>query len=96
VAGLAQLLRPRPIPPFCSLFLPCSRSSTRSGRRASFFYGFTKDFSSPDRVKIAALVGFYSLLIMFGALWASTYILSFFGVSIDAHAHRGAGDGDRS
>ncbi len=51
---------------------------------ALIFYGFTKDFSSPDRVKIAALVGFYSLLIMFGALWAGTYILSFFGVSIDA------------
>ena len=51
---------------------------------ALIFYGFTKDFSSPDRVKVAALVGFYSLLIMFGALWAGTYILSFFGVSIDA------------
>jgi multiple antibiotic resistance protein len=51
---------------------------------ALIFYGFTKDFSSPDRVKVAALVGFYSLLIMFGALWAGTYILSFFGVSIAA------------
>jgi multiple antibiotic resistance protein len=51
---------------------------------ALIFYGFTKDFSSLDRVKIAARVGFYSLLIMFGALWTGTYILSFFGVSIDA------------
>src|ERR1700677_1635467 len=51
---------------------------------ALIFYGFTKDFSSIDRVKVAARVGFYSLLIMFGALWAGTYILSFFGVSIDA------------
>ena len=51
---------------------------------ALIFYGFTKDFSSQDRVKVAALVGFYSLLIMFGALWTGTYLLSFFGVSIDA------------
>jgi multiple antibiotic resistance protein len=51
---------------------------------ALIFYGFTKDFSSQDRVKVAARVGFYSLLIMFGALWAGTYVLSFFGVSIDA------------
>jgi multiple antibiotic resistance protein len=51
---------------------------------ALIFYGFTKDFSSQDRVRVAARVGFYSLLIMFGALWAGTYVLSFFGVSIDA------------
>jgi multiple antibiotic resistance protein len=51
---------------------------------ALIFYGFTKDFSSLDRTKVAARVGFYSLLIMFGALWFGTYILSFFGVSIDA------------
>src|SRR5258708_1144433 len=36
---------------------------------ALIFYGFTKDFRSSDRVKVAARVGFYSLLIMFGALW---------------------------
>ncbi|HSV00188.1 MAG TPA: MarC family protein [Roseiarcus sp.] len=51
---------------------------------ALIFYGFTKDFNSLDRVKVAARVGFYSLLIMFGALWFGTAILSFFGVSIDA------------
>ncbi len=51
---------------------------------ALIFYGFTKDFNSLDRMKVAARVGFYSLLIMFGALWFGTFILSFFGVSIDA------------
>jgi multiple antibiotic resistance protein len=51
---------------------------------ALIFYGFTKDFGSSDRVRVAARVGFYSLLIMFGALWTGTYILAFFGVSIDA------------
>ena len=62
---------------------------------ALIFYGFTKDFSSLDRVKVAARVGFYSLLIMFGALWTGTYILSFFGVSIDA-LRIGGRDGDRA
>jgi multiple antibiotic resistance protein len=51
---------------------------------ALIFYGFTKDLGSLDRLKVAARVGFYSLLIMFGALWGGTYILSFFGVSLDA------------
>ena len=51
---------------------------------ALIFYGFTKDFGSSDRVKVASRVALYSLLVMFGALWAGTYVLSFFGVSIDA------------
>ena len=51
---------------------------------ALIFYGITKDFAPRDRVKVAAWVGFYSLLIMFGALWAGAYVLRFFGVSIDA------------
>jgi multiple antibiotic resistance protein len=51
---------------------------------ALIFYGFTKNFSSDDRRKVAASVGFYSLLVMFGALWAGAYVLSFFGVSLDA------------
>jgi multiple antibiotic resistance protein len=51
---------------------------------ALIFYGVTKDFSTADREKVAALVGLYSLLIMFGALWAGAYVLRFFGVSIDA------------
>ena len=51
---------------------------------ALIFYGVTKDFSPADKEKVAALVGVYSLLIMFGALWAGAYVLRFFGVSIDA------------
>ena len=51
---------------------------------ALIFYGVTKDFSLTDKEKVAALVGVYSLLIMFGALWAGAYVLRFFGVSIDA------------
>jgi multiple antibiotic resistance protein len=51
---------------------------------ALIFYGLTKDFARADKEKVAALVGLYSLLIMFGALWAGAYVLRFFGVSIDA------------
>ena len=51
---------------------------------ALIFYGVTKDFSPDDRENIAARVGLYSLLIMFGALWAGALVLHFFGVSIDA------------
>jgi multiple antibiotic resistance protein len=51
---------------------------------ALIFDGFTKDFDPEDRSKIAARVGFYSLLIMFGAMWGGTYVLHFFGVSIAA------------
>ena len=51
---------------------------------AFIFYGVTKDFASADRVKTAAQVGLYALLIMFGALWAGAGVLNFFGVSIEA------------
>lgn len=51
---------------------------------ALIFFGVTKDFAPQDREKIAARVGLYSLLIMFGALWAGADVLRFFGVSIDA------------
>ena len=51
---------------------------------ALIFDGVTKDFAHVDRIKVARLIGVYSLLIMFGALWTGAYVLNFFGVSIDA------------
>jgi multiple antibiotic resistance protein len=51
---------------------------------AFIFDAVTRSFDHADRVKIAAWVAFYSLLVMFGALWAGVYVLNFFGVSIDA------------
>jgi len=51
---------------------------------ALIFSAYTRRFAHSDRVKVAGLVGIYSLLIMFGALWTGEYVLSFFGVSIDA------------
>src|SRR5271165_2125294 len=51
---------------------------------ALIFDAVTANFSHADRVRVAARVGFYSLLVMFGALWGGAYVLNFFGVSIDA------------
>jgi multiple antibiotic resistance protein len=51
---------------------------------ALIFDGFMRNFAGEDRVKVASLVGLYSLLIMFGALWSGAYILNFFGVSLEA------------
>jgi len=51
---------------------------------ALIFDAVTAGFSHADRVRVASRVGLYSLLVMFGALWAGAYVLSFFGVSIVA------------
>ena len=51
---------------------------------ASFLTASTRGFSHARRTKVAAPVGLYSLLIMFGALWGGVYVLNFFGVSLDA------------
>jgi multiple antibiotic resistance protein len=51
---------------------------------ALIFDSFTRGFSHTERTKVAARVGLYSLLIMFGALWGGVYVLNFFGVSLDA------------
>ena len=51
---------------------------------ALIFSVYTRAFSRPDRLTTAELVGLYSLMIMFCALWGGAYVLSFFGVSIDA------------
>ena len=51
---------------------------------ALIFDSFTRGFSHARRTKVAARVGLYSLLIMFGALWGGVYVLNFFGVSLDA------------
>jgi MarC family integral membrane protein len=40
--------------------------------------------SHDERKGIAARIGLYSLLIMFGSLWIGANLLSFFGVSLDA------------
>lgn len=51
---------------------------------ALIFSQVTADRTHEQRVVLARLIGFYSALIMLGALWAGAYILGFFGVSLAA------------
>jgi multiple antibiotic resistance protein len=51
---------------------------------AFIFNEVTANLSHEDRARVAGRVGLYSLLVMLGALWAGTYILNFFGVTIAA------------
>jgi multiple antibiotic resistance protein len=37
-----------------------------------------------ERAHLARLVGLYSLIVMMGALWAGSYLLAFFGISLAA------------
>ena len=51
---------------------------------AFIFREATADRTHDGRVALARLVGLYSLLVMLTALWAGSYVLSFFGISIAA------------
>lgn len=51
---------------------------------ALIFAQITADRSHAERVGLARRIGFYSALIMLGALWVGAEILGFFGISIAA------------
>lgn len=51
---------------------------------AFIFREATAERTHEGRVALARRVGFYSLLVMLTALWAGSYVLSFFGISIAA------------
>jgi multiple antibiotic resistance protein len=51
---------------------------------AFIFDSVTAHLTHVERARLAGKVGLYSLLVMLGALWAGTYVLNFFGVSIAA------------
>ena len=51
---------------------------------AFVFDGVTAGFGRAQRERIAGLVGIYSFIVMFVALWAGAYVLNFFGVSLYA------------
>jgi multiple antibiotic resistance protein len=51
---------------------------------ALIFSQVTADRTHAERGELALRIGFYSALIMLGALWGGAYILSFFGVSLAA------------
>ena len=51
---------------------------------AFIFREATADRTHAQRVVLARRVGIYSLLVMLVALWAGSYVLAVFGISIDA------------
>jgi multiple antibiotic resistance protein len=51
---------------------------------ALIFSQVTADRSHAERLNIARRIGFYSAVVMLGALWGGAYILAFFGVSLAA------------
>lgn len=51
---------------------------------AFIFREATADRTHEERVKLARRVGLYSLLVMLVALWAGSYVLALFGVTIAA------------
>jgi len=51
---------------------------------AFIFREGTADLSHAARVRLAWRVGLYSLIVMMVALWAGSYVLSIFGISIAA------------
>lgn len=44
----------------------------------------TDERSRPDRLKLARRVAMYAALVMLVALWAGSYVLAFFGISLPA------------
>lgn len=51
---------------------------------ALIFSQMTRDLRHADKVRMAGLVGAYSLAVLLGALWGGAYVLNFFGVSLGA------------
>ena len=51
---------------------------------AFIFRTRTVDRPQGDRAKLARLVGLYSALVMLIALWAGSYVLAFFGITLPA------------
>ncbi len=49
---------------------------------ALIFSQMTADRSHAERVMMARRVGLYGLIIMLGALWGGSYVLSFFGITL--------------
>ena len=51
---------------------------------AFIFSSVTADRTHAQRAALAGRIGVYSALVMLGALWIGTYVLSFFGISLAA------------
>lgn len=75
------------LPGFLAAFLlayPALFSIVNPVAGAFIFREATADRTQAERVGLARRVSFYSLLVMLVALWAGSYVLSFFGISLAA------------
>jgi multiple antibiotic resistance protein len=82
-----NLIAPALIAPALTAFLlafPALFSIVNPPSGAIIFHEITDGQSHAERVRLARRVALYSTLVMLIALWAGTYILSFFGISINA------------
>jgi multiple antibiotic resistance protein len=51
---------------------------------AFIFDEIATDLRPGERARLAGRIGFYSLLVILGAMWGGAYLLSFFGISLAA------------
>jgi len=75
------------LPPLLSAFLlafPALFSIVNPLTGGFIFREATADRSHAGRVLLARRIGLYSLMVMLGALWAGSYVLAFFGVTLAA------------
>jgi multiple antibiotic resistance protein len=66
------------------LAFPALFSIVNPAGGAFIFNEVTAEFSHAERRLLAGKVGFYSFMVMLGALWGGAYLLSFFGISLGA------------
>lgn len=78
------LFGPAGIPGAFLLAFPALFSIVNPPGMALIFAQVTAERSRAERVRIARRVGFYSLMVLLCSLWAGSYVLHFFGVSLGA------------
>ncbi|MBV8458691.1 MAG: MarC family protein [Acetobacteraceae bacterium] len=66
------------------LALPALFSIINPIAGALIFHEATLPFTHEQRARLAWKVGFNSLIVMLAALWAGSYVLAFFGISVAA------------
>jgi multiple antibiotic resistance protein len=75
------------LPPSLDAFLlvfPALFSIVNPPSSAFIFHEVTHSQTHAERVKLAGRVALYATLVLLVAMWAGTYILSFFGISLNA------------
>jgi multiple antibiotic resistance protein len=66
------------------LFFPALFSIVNPIGGAFIFHTVTLPFTHDDRVRVSRQIGLYALGVLLFAMWAGTYVLNFFGISLGA------------